>query len=566
MPHRSPPNPSPQRPEARPNKPVGAPLVEDAIWIVEEEERHRKRRTGRRLALIAIGVATLLTGVVCGTGGVVSAQRQQERDLWTEFAMLQAEHDCCTGTSLPAPCQAAPKLLEQQVVLARARPSTAERFAESLEGVLGFSPVLMEVSLPDLTEVEATLSRCRALAGEVAEVDCVDVVRLAQAGPMLCEIDTERDLIHRALGAQELRVVSAALHALFDAKQRVQQDLRSAALFPTSGGHMQPGAESSLHSRVRCHQLLAPLVETARAAARTHEAALVARVTANKGEEGPGSERRTALWALTLVDAPAVATTAALAAGLVRLPAVDPGAHEPFLEQAVGLALARTPSSSGMMTAPLSPTSNVGVSPTAHDPFGDTMDPALLRLARALTRVGSLRADACMHLADAVVDEAKRIRQHGWRDTRIVDGVPPVCDVAAAHLVGFLPLDPPKDAVIGPEDIPPQQRGWADAQLVSALPAFGLTGLQEAQKWLKRHETLPVLAHGELQSAMRKTVAALYVSKAGVSPLVAGHPEAMAGLRRPQVTTGSCPGALDYDCVTAVVATDDSLLLLDVAR
>lgn len=529
--------------------------------MVEAEVYEGKRRTGRRLALVAIAIATLFTATFCGTGSVVNAQRSKERKRWLEFVMLQAESDCCMGPTLTGPCQAAPGVLEEVQAMARAHPTAAERFAARLKDLMGFEPMLFEVPLPAPADVDEALGRCRAAAGRVAEADTFDVGRLARAGDLLCSSEAERGLVARALGATDFRVAWSALEGLFDAQRSLHSGLAGAARVPTSGGELLPGAESTLHSFILCHRALAPLVDIARATTRTHERALLERVAAIDGTTA-GDGERAAVWALTMGAVDDTAALAAAANALLALPAAGPGAHEPFLEQAVGLALARVAPPAGDGTAVSSLSSTMGpalASPGTVDGAAPAMpdDPRVLRVARALTRVAAARPDACRVLADAVVANGRQIHDDGWRDAYTMNHMPPVCDVAAAHLLASLPFD---DSALSQ-----QVRGWGDGHVVSSLPAFGLGGMQAFAARTERLDT-PPFTRSTLGAVLDATVNALHVARVGVSPLVAGHPQAMRGVQAPGVTMGPCPGVPQRSCVTAVAHTPDSLVLVDAAR
>jgi hypothetical protein len=124
-----------------PHQPVGATTTDEARGLIAFEEIAEKRRTGRRLALIAIGVAVVVLTAFCGTGVVVNGERSRQRGLWMNFEMARAENDCCWSDNTLGVCADAIKDLETLYTIQSAPPTRAVRLASWLQQTIGVEPM-----------------------------------------------------------------------------------------------------------------------------------------------------------------------------------------------------------------------------------------------------------------------------------------------------------------------------------------------------------------------------------------------------------------------------------------
>lgn len=145
-----------------PQHPVGSARTEEAERQVAAEARVQERRTGRRLALVAIGIAVLLTTTFCGTGVVVNVQRGRERALWFTFQSAQADYDCCYRVDTDGTCAEATRALSTLHRLQQ-RTSGAARVAAWFHSVIGIEPMLWDVPTPAPADVERMRAACAAL-------------------------------------------------------------------------------------------------------------------------------------------------------------------------------------------------------------------------------------------------------------------------------------------------------------------------------------------------------------------------------------------------------------------
>jgi hypothetical protein len=243
-----------------------------------------------------------------------------------------------------------------------------------------------------------------------------------------------------------------------------------------------------------------------------------------------------ATWALTQLEEPTgeedMTALQALAGTIGR----GYAGNIPFVEEAVGRALARWPERSVAKAHSVLKT-------VQKDPL------ARLRVLRALARVPAERETACTAIAQFVIDNA-RAESDGGMWGRQAFTMPPLCESALPRLEAALPV--------------PNQ--WGSHFIAEQ---FGKLGMQALPVAARAKQVIPKtnsLAASTLEQAQQEAVDRDYAARVGMSSLVLGHPSATKGVAVPRVVDKPCGGETRYRCVEKVEHTPDSTLLADLFR
>ena len=393
-------------------EPVSPASTNQAVALARVEREAERSVIRKRTAQMVVALSALAVIGFCGTGASVARQRSAEHALWVDFLSHQGEYDCCLdarsalGPEQPK-CRPGVESLVKLYRQQRQGASTTALLAAWIEEATGVDPVPFTASPPRADEVDALVRSCadaRRVAGIPTTGD--DPIVVVSAGRTLRYRDEHADMVSGALHSKDFALAFAGIVAVSEALAGCRSDAYWAALMPTSGGALPDGARSTLHGHLLCLRRLVPLIEQARAAARTHELPL-----RDRAEHGKDIERVPAGFALALLGLDDEERTRCALTALGTAPGYGNAQSAPFLEEQIGRALKSTSLARQFL----------------EDRKGDLR--WRLRLQRAFVRNEQLRDDACRDLAQVAIDPALRGGENGVLAYAALD-VPPVCHAA----------------------------------------------------------------------------------------------------------------------------------------